>query len=78
MIKQTILLVEDHYDLAITICEFLEDQGYIVDHARSLQAAQHFLGENTYHLLLLDINLPDGTVTSCATGCVSSADCPCR
>lgn len=61
MSKQTILLVEDHYDLATTICEFLEDQGYIVDHARSLQAAQHFLSQNTYHLMLLDINLPDGT-----------------
>lgn len=60
MSKQTILLVEDHYDLASTICDFLEDQGYIVDHARSLQAARSFLGSNTYHLMLLDINLPDG------------------
>lgn len=57
----SILLVEDHYDLARTVCDFLEDQAYVVDHARSLQAARHFLESNTYHLVLLDINLPDGS-----------------
>lgn len=57
----SILLVEDHYDLARTVCDFLEDHAFVIDHARSLQAAQHLLVQNTYHLILLDINLPDGT-----------------
>ena len=56
----SILLVEDHYDLAATLVDFLQDQGFIVDHARSIQAAQHFLAQQSYHVLLLDINLPDG------------------
>lgn len=56
----SLLLVEDHYDLASTLVDFLQDQGFIVDHARSIQAAKHFLGQQAYHVLLLDINLPDG------------------
>ncbi|WP_111891208.1 response regulator transcription factor [Acinetobacter sp. MB5] len=56
-----ILIVEDHYELAQTLCEFLETHGYVVDHARNLEAAKHFLIQQNYHLLLLDINLPDGS-----------------
>ncbi len=56
----SLLLVEDHYDLAATLMDFLQDQGFIVDHARSIQAAKHFLVQQAYHVLLLDINLPDG------------------
>lgn len=56
----SLLLVEDHYDLAATLCDFLQDHGFIVDHARSIQAAQRFISQQAYHVLLLDINLPDG------------------
>ncbi len=56
-----ILMVEDHYELASTVCEFLEEHGYVVDHARNLDAARQFLKQQPYHLLLLDINLPDGS-----------------
>jgi len=56
-----ILMVEDHFELAATVCEFLEVHGYIVDHARNLDAARTFLKSQHYHLLLLDINLPDGS-----------------
>ncbi|MHA3061531.1 response regulator transcription factor [Acinetobacter sp. ANC 4636] len=56
-----ILMVEDHFDLAATVCEFLEAHGYIIDHARNLDAAKTFLKSQPYHLLLLDINLPDGS-----------------
>lgn len=38
-----ILMVEDHFELAATICEFLEEHGYIIDHARTLDAARHLL-----------------------------------
>ena len=55
-----VLLVEDHHDLALTLCDFLTLQGVIVDHARNLGAARQLLARNYYHVLLLDINLPDG------------------
>ncbi|EXB49394.1 two-component system response regulator protein [Acinetobacter sp. 1000160] len=54
-------MVEDHYELAATVCEFLEEHGFIVDHARNLNSARNFLLAQPYHLLLLDINLPDGS-----------------
>ncbi|USA48190.1 response regulator transcription factor [Acinetobacter sp. C26M] len=61
MNNQFILMVEDHYELAATVCEFLEEHGFVVDHARNLDAARNFLKTHPYHLLLLDINLPDGS-----------------
>ena len=61
MSNQFILMVEDHYELAATVCEFLEEHGFVIDHARNLDAARNFLKNQPYHLLLLDINLPDGT-----------------
>ena len=61
MSNQFILMVEDHYELSATVCEFLEEHGFVIDHARNLDAARNFLKTQPYHLLLLDINLPDGS-----------------
>lgn len=61
MSKHFILMVEDHYELASTVCEFLEEHDFVVDHARNLDAARHLLKQRPYHVLLLDINLPDGS-----------------
>ncbi|WOE32428.1 MULTISPECIES: response regulator transcription factor [unclassified Acinetobacter] len=61
MSKYFILMVEDHYELASTVYEFLEEHDFVVDHARNLTAAQTLLKQRPYHLLLLDINLPDGS-----------------
>ena len=61
MLKHFILMVEDHYELASTLCEFLEEHGFMVDHARNLSAARQLLKQQRYHILLLDINLPDGS-----------------
>lgn len=60
MSKHFVLMVEDHYELASTLCEFLEVHDFVVDHARNLDAARHLLKQRPYHALLLDINLPDG------------------
>lgn len=54
-------MVEDHYELASTLCEFLEEHGFVLDHARNLDAARKLLKQHPYHILLLDINLPDGS-----------------
>ena len=61
MSNHFILMVEDHFELAATVCEFLEAHGYVIDHARNLDAAKTFLKSQHYNLLLLDINLPDGS-----------------
>ena len=61
MTNHFILMVEDHFELAATVCEFLEAHGYVIDHARNLDAAKTLLKTQHYNLLLLDINLPDGS-----------------
>lgn len=61
MSKHFILMVEDHYELASTVCDFLEEHDFVVDHARNLDTARNLLKQRPYHLLLLDINLPDGS-----------------
>ena len=40
--------------------EFLRQHGFVIDHARNLDAARNFLKNTVYHLAL-DINLPDGS-----------------
>ena len=57
----TILIVDDDEDLSMLICDMLSDNGYDSLYARSLDEAYELLEKNKVHLILLDINLPDGT-----------------
>lgn len=56
-----ILIIDDDEDLSFIICEMLEGYGYKVTCAGNTEQAFELLENNTYHLILLDINLPDGT-----------------
>lgn len=56
-----ILIVDDDKDLSFIISEMLESYGYKVTCADSGKRAFELLKENTFHLILLDINLPDET-----------------
>lgn len=56
-----ILIVDDDKDLSFIISEMLESYGYKVTCADSGERAFELLRENTFHLILLDINLPDET-----------------
>ena len=56
-----ILIVDDDEDLSFIISEMLESYGYDVSHAENASAAFDMLSENKYHLVLLDINLPETT-----------------
>lgn len=56
-----ILIVDDDKDLSFIISEMLESYGYKVTCADSGERAFELLKENTFHLILLDINLPDET-----------------
>ncbi len=53
-----ILLVEDNLELATLVIEFLEGEGLELDYASDGQQAINLIEQNTYGMLLLDINLP--------------------
>ncbi|MGN0603502.1 MAG: response regulator transcription factor [Oscillospiraceae bacterium] len=56
-----ILIIDDDEDLSFILSEMLESYGYGVTCAENSEKAFELLSENTYHLILLDINLPDTT-----------------
>lgn len=56
-----ILIVDDDSDLSFIISEMLESYGYNVTCAESCDEVFRLLGERKFSLILLDINLPDGT-----------------
>lgn len=55
-----ILLVEDDIDVANSIAEYLEYHAIVVDFAYSVQQAETLLLGDTFDLIVMDINLPDG------------------
>lgn len=59
--KGRILIVDDDADLAAIIRVMLENYGYIVSIAQNCECAFTMLTDSKYELILLDINLPDGT-----------------
>lgn len=61
MSQKQILIIDDDKDLSFIISEMLESYGYGVTCAENSEKAFALLSENTYHLILLDINLPDTT-----------------
>lgn len=59
--SRKILIVDDDEDLSFIISEMLENYGYSVRCAESVGKALGKLSEESFHLILLDINLPEGT-----------------
>lgn len=55
-----VLLVEDEWELAQTLCAALKRQGMLADIASSLAQATHALHLKVHDLVLLDRQLPDG------------------
>ncbi len=55
-----ILVVEDEADLAMAIAAGLRQDGYAIDIAPSASSARRFVAVNSYDLVCLDLNLPDG------------------
>ena len=54
----SLLLVEDHRQLAQTVLEFLEEEGATVDYAGDAHLARELLREHHYDMILLDVMLP--------------------
>ena len=61
MDKKRILIVDDEEELAGIIAEMLDGCGYCADTASCAAEAYDMLAQKSYHLILLDINLPDST-----------------
>lgn len=61
MNQKQILLVDDDTALSAIIRQMLEGCGYAVTYAETAEAAYDLLAKQRFHLLLLDINLPDTT-----------------
>lgn len=56
-----IILVEDDITLSMAIKYSLESEGFQIDTAKSLKETENKLLNNKYHLILLDVMLPDGS-----------------
>ena len=57
-VVSTILVVEDDPSVRDAICEFLSQHGFAVSVADGGPAADRFLAEQTYDLVILDLMLP--------------------
>lgn len=56
-----LLLVEDDESLALGIEFSLRDEGYEVSRAATIEASKSLFNSEPFDLLILDINLPDGS-----------------
>lgn len=61
MSQKNILIIDDDRDLSLIISDMLESYGYEVSLAFTGKEALALLSQHTFHLILLDINLPDAT-----------------
>ena len=61
MEKKRILIVDDEKELSAIISEMLNGCGYCAECAESAEQAYELLSLKKYHMILLDINLPDST-----------------
>lgn len=61
MTEKHILIIDDEEELSFIISEMLESYGYKVSAAASGEEALELIAEKSFHLILLDINLPDTT-----------------
>lgn len=61
MNQKEILIIDDDEDLSMIISDMLENYGYGVTCAFDSETAFELLSDNVFHLILLDINLPDTT-----------------
>ena len=59
--KRSILMIEDDNDLAGITKDMLESYGYEVKIATNCEQAFDILVKEQFHILLMDINLPDGS-----------------
>ena len=60
MSKPKILIVDDDNIILDSLCEFLNMEGYQADGATSVNEAKKKLNQQSYALVISDVNMPDG------------------
>jgi DNA-binding response OmpR family regulator len=55
--KTTLLLIEDHRDIAEMIAEYFEQRGYAIDHAADGITGLHLAVSNPYDVIIADVML---------------------
>jgi len=63
MIKNKILLLEDDLMIAGGLVYALEQEGYEISHAKTIEEAKVTIGMESFDLAILDMQLPDGLGT---------------
>lgn len=71
-----LLLVEDDESLAMGIEFALRDEGYDVNRASTLENGRKLFLSEKYHLIILDVNLPDGSGYNLCKEIRESSDVP--
>ena len=61
MVGQTILIIDDEEELCILLTYALSQLGYNIEYALSLEDGSEKLKKYSPDIVLLDINLPDGS-----------------
>ena len=61
MQNRKILIIDDDEDLSMIITDMLESKGFEVSYAASSEEAFDILSEQSFDIILLDINLPDAS-----------------
>ena len=56
--NQSVLLIEDHQDIATMVYDYLELKGYVVDYAADGVTGLHLALKNSYDVIILDLMLP--------------------
>lgn len=59
--KRKILIIDDDVDLSMIVRDLFEDYGYAVTLAQDSETAYALMEKNSFHLIILDINLPETT-----------------
>jgi two-component system, OmpR family, response regulator len=54
-----ILFIEDDLDSAELLVDYMKDHNYQITHCDTVTSGLSYLNQNTYDILLLDLNLPD-------------------
>ena len=54
-----ILFIEDDFDSAELLVEYMQDHNYEITHCDTVTTGLSYLKQDTYDILLLDLNLPD-------------------
>ena len=56
--KGSVLLVEDHQDIAELVYDYMEGEGYELDYAPDGEVGINLCAQNEYDAIILDLMLP--------------------